>query len=131
MKIVLVAFCFYPDPVGGTEVYVASLARLLRDEQGCDVLIAAPGGRSEEYAHEGLRVRRFAVSNEVGDVSELYGEGDELAAREFEKILDKEQPDVVHLHAFTRGVSLKTVRRATERGIPVVFTYHTPTVTCT
>jgi len=131
MKVVQVPFCFYPDAVGGTEVYVASLARLLKDEQGCDVLIAAPGGRSESYTHQDLRVRRFAVSNEVGDVSELYSEGDELGAREFVKILDQERPDIVHLHAFTRGVSLKIVRAAKARKIPVVFTYHTPTVTCT
>jgi glycosyltransferase involved in cell wall biosynthesis len=131
MKVIQIPFCFSPDAVGGTEVYVASLARLLKDEHGCDVLIAAPGGRSENYTHQDLPVRRFAVSNAVGDVSELYGEGDELAAREFAKILDQERPDIVHLHAFTRGVSLKIVRAAKAREIPVVFTYHTPTVTCT
>jgi glycosyltransferase involved in cell wall biosynthesis len=131
LKVIQVPFCFYPDTVGGTEIYVASLACLLKDEHGCDVLIAAPGGRSEDYTHQDLRVRRFAVSNAVAEVSELYGEGDELAAREFEKILDQERPDVVHLHAFTYGVSLKIVRAAKARKIPVVFTYHTATVTCT
>src|SRR6266576_1478480 len=85
MKVVHVPFCFYPGAVGGTEVYVASLARLLRDEHDCSVLIAAPGSRSERYTHDGLIVRRFGVSPEVGDISEVYGEGDELAAREFEK----------------------------------------------
>jgi glycosyltransferase involved in cell wall biosynthesis len=131
LKVIQVPFCFYPDAVGGTEVYVASLARLLRDEHGCEVLIAAPGAQSYGYKHEDLRVGRFAVSPEVGDVSELYGDGDELAAREFEKILDEEQPDVVHLHAFTRGVSLKVLRKAKARGVAIVFTYHTSTVTCT
>jgi glycosyltransferase involved in cell wall biosynthesis len=131
VKALQVPFCFYPDPVGGTEVYVAALARLLKAEHGCDALIAAPGERSNEYMHENLRVRRFAVSPEVADVSELYGEGDDLAAREFEKILDEEQPDVVHLHASTRGVSLRIVRAAKAKKISVVFTYHTPTVTCT
>jgi glycosyltransferase involved in cell wall biosynthesis len=131
MKVVQIPFCFYPDAVGGTEVYVASLARLLRDEHGCDVLIAAPGACSEDYTQQDLPVRRFAVSNKISDVSELYGEGDELSAREFEKILDQEHPDIVHLHAFTRGVSLKIVRAAKARNIPVIFSYHTPTVTCT
>ena len=131
MKLIQIPFCFYPDTVGGTEIYVASLARLLKDEHGCDVLIAAPGDRSENYAHHDLSVRRFAVSPEVADISELYGDGDELAAQEFAKILEEEHPDLVHLHAFTRGVSLKIVRKAKERRIPVVFTYHTPTVTCT
>ncbi len=131
MKIVQVPFCFYPDAVGGTEVYVASLARLLSKEHGCGVLIAAPGVRSEDYMHENLRVRRFAVSPDVADLSELYGEGDDLGAREFGKILAEERVDLVHLHAFTRGVSLRIVRIAKAKQIPVVFTYHTPTVTCT
>jgi glycosyltransferase involved in cell wall biosynthesis len=131
MKVIQIPFCFYPDAVGGTEIYVASLARLLKDEHGCDVLIAAPGDRSGDYTHQDLHVRRFAVSNKIGDVSELYDEGDELAARGFEKILAEERPDTVHLHAFTRGVSLKIVRAAKAKQIPIVFTYHTPTVTCT
>jgi glycosyltransferase involved in cell wall biosynthesis len=131
MKIIHVPFCFYPGAVGGTEVYVTLLARLLKEGHGCDVLIAAPGGRSEQYTHENLRVRRFEVSPEVADISELYGEGDEVGAREFAKILDEERPDIVHLHAFTRGVSLRIVRAAKVRKVPVVFTYHTPTVTCT
>jgi glycosyltransferase involved in cell wall biosynthesis len=131
VKIIHVPFCFYPDAVGGTEVYVASLVRLLKGEHGCEVLIAAPGAKSETYTHDNLRVRRFAVSPEAADVSELYGEGDELAAREFEKILEDERPDLVHLHAFTRGASLRLVRAARARSVPVVFTYHTPTVTCT
>src|SRR5205807_8619547 len=32
--------------------------------------------------------------------------------------------------ALTAGVSLRTVDEAQRRGIPVVFTYHTPTVSC-
>ena len=131
MKIIQVPFCFYPDAVGGTEVYVANLARTLASEHDCEVLIAAPGVKSEAYIYEGLRVQRFATSPRVNDVSELYGEGDELAAAEFEKILQQQQPDLVHLHALTRGVSLKVLRAAKTRRIPVLFTYHTPTVTCT
>ena len=49
---------------------------------------------------------------------------------EFAKILDEETPDIVHLHALTRGVSLRMVQAAKQRHIPVVFTYHTPTVSC-
>jgi glycosyltransferase involved in cell wall biosynthesis len=131
VKIVHVPFCFYPNAVGGTEVYVASLASLLAAEQGWDMLIAAPAARTEEYRHGSTRVRRYATATDVADVGELYGEGDELAATEFGKMLAEERPDIVHLHAFTRGVSLKVLRNAKARSIPVVFTYHTPTVTCT
>jgi len=129
MKVVHVPFCFYPDPVGGTEIYVGSLARKLT-EHGAKMVIAAPGETNSAYEIDGLRVRRFAVSEKVNDIRELYGAGDEGAAKGVAQILDDEQPDIVHLHAFTRGASLKLVREARQRGIKIVFTYHTPTVSC-
>lgn len=129
MKVIQIPFCFYPDPVGGTEVYVDALSRHLQ-EQGVNVLIAAPGDESQSYFYNKLPVRRFAVSRAVANLRELYGEGDKLAASEFSKILDEEKPDVVHLHALTSGASLRLVRAAKQRQIPVVFTYHTPAVSC-
>lgn len=129
MKVIQIPFCFYPDPVGGTEIYVDALSRHLQ-EQGVNVLIAASGNESQSYFHHQLLVRRFTVSHEVANLRELYGEGDKLGASEFSKILDEEKPDVVHLHALTSGASLRLVRAAKQRQIPVVFTYHTPTVSC-
>ena len=41
VKILQVPYCFYPDPVGGTEVYVESLAHELQ-RAGDHVVIAAP-----------------------------------------------------------------------------------------
>ena len=66
----------------------------------------------------------------MNDPRELYGDGDPRAAAAFARILDEERPDVVHLHAFTCAVSLRLVREAKRRDIPVVFSYHTPTVSC-
>jgi glycosyltransferase involved in cell wall biosynthesis len=129
VKVIQIPFCFYPDPVGGTEVYVEALSRHLQ-EQGVNVLVAAPGSENQSYFHQKLPVRRFAISSRVADLREMYGEGDKLAATEFSKILDEEQPDVLHLHAFTWGASLRLVRAAKQRQIPVVFTYHTPAVSC-
>jgi glycosyltransferase involved in cell wall biosynthesis len=129
MKIIHVPFTFAPDPIGGTEVYVDSLARDLR-ELGIDAIVAAPGETSRTYTLDGLRVRRYAGVKTVTDVSQLYGSGDTVAASEFAKLLDEERPDLLHLHAFTSAVSLQLIRQAKRRSIPVVFTYHTPTVTC-
>jgi glycosyltransferase involved in cell wall biosynthesis len=129
MKVIHVPFCFAPDPFGGTEVYVANLARDLQG-LGVNAMVAAPSETSRSYTIDGLQVRRYAVSDKVTDIVQLYGPGDLLAATEFAKILDEEMPDLVHLHAFTRGVSLRLVHAAKKRGIPVVFTYHTPTVSC-
>jgi len=129
MKIVHIPFCFAPDPVGGTEVYVDALARE-QQARGLDVLVAAPGEKTLRYSERGLRVRRFATSSRLRDLRDLYGEGDTQACREFAGILDDEAPDIIHLHAFTSGVSVRVMREAQRRGIPVVFTYHTPTVSC-
>jgi glycosyltransferase involved in cell wall biosynthesis len=110
-------------------VYVESLSNRLR-ERGVEVVVVAPGRQSARYICGGLPVRRFRVCDRVQDLRELYGDGDAVAAREFGKILEEERPDVVHLHAFTRGASLRLVREASARGMGIVFTYHTPTVTC-
>jgi len=128
VKVVQVPFCFYPDPVGGTEVYVEALARRLL-VGGLEVIVAAPGDTATSYDHHGLQVHRFAVGP-VADLRDLYGAGDEQAARQFGTLLDRERPDLVHLHAFTRAASLRLARVAKTRDTRVVFTYHTPTVSC-
>ena len=129
MKVIHVPFCFHPDPIGGTEVYVEALGRHLT-QQGIPSLIAAPALSNQSYECNHLPVRRFAISPEIRHLADLYGPGDQQGAFEFAKLLDAEQPDLVHLHAFTRGVSLRLVKAAKARGLPVVFTYHTPTVSC-
>jgi glycosyltransferase involved in cell wall biosynthesis len=128
MKVLHVPYTFYPDPVGGTEVYVEALARELLSS-GFESVVAAPGASTAAYISDGIRVRRFAGAKDL-DLRDLYGGGDAEAARLFEQILDEEQPGLVHLHAFTSGASLRLIRAAAGRGLPTVFTYHTPTVTC-
>jgi glycosyltransferase involved in cell wall biosynthesis len=129
MKVIHAPFCFAPDPMGGTEIYVADLARDLQ-QAGVESVIAAPASATASYTHDGLRVRRFRVSTGAVDLRQAYGAGDPGAAAEFERILEEVKPDLVHLHAFTQGVSVRLVRAAKQRGLPVVFTYHTPTVSC-
>jgi glycosyltransferase involved in cell wall biosynthesis len=128
VKILQVPYCFYPDPVGGTEIYVEALATHLQ-QQGIEIIIAAPATTNQHYQHQTLPVKRFAVSP-TPTLPELYGRGDPQAAHHFSQILDEEQPDLVHLHAFTSGVSYRLVQAAKQRQIPVIFTYHTPTVSC-
>ncbi len=129
MKLIHVPFCFYPEPVGGTEVYVAALAHE-QQRNGDEVIVAAPGQTDQTYANHGLAVRRFAVSPRVHDLREMYGAGSPDAAAGFARILDEERPDLVHLHALTRAVSLRLVREVKRREIPVVFSYLTPTASC-
>jgi glycosyltransferase involved in cell wall biosynthesis len=128
MKVIHVPFCFAPDPIGGTEVYVEALATE-QQRRGLDVLVAAPAAESSRYVHSGLEVCRFAVSAKH-DLGSLYGDGDDRACAHFERIVDEERPDLVHLHAFTSAVSARLARMVRQRGARLVFTYHTPTVSC-
>jgi len=130
VRVVHVPFGYYPDAVGGTEIYVAQLARDLR-VHGVESVVAAPanGAVSRRYDHEGIPVHRFQVAA-PSNVADLYGEGDEVAARSLAAILDDANADVLHLHAFTRAASVRAVQAAKHAGVGVVFTYHTPTASC-
>lgn len=128
MRVLHVPYTYAPDPLGGTEVYVTALVQALQ-ALGVLGLIAAPGRTAGRTVHDGIVVRRVPGSPTLG-LDDLYGDGDPVAARGFSELLDEEHPDLLHLHALTSAVSLRLVREAARRAIPVVFTYHTPTVTC-
>jgi len=128
LRVLHVPFTYAPDPIGGTEVYVSNLIASLR-ACGVDGVVAAPGQKSQAYAAGGIPIHRYATSHGLR-LEEMYGEGDAAAAREFGAILDEVHPDLVHVHAFTSASSLLLLREPRLRRLPVVFTYHTPTVTC-
>jgi glycosyltransferase involved in cell wall biosynthesis len=122
-----VPFCYFPDRWGGTEVYVNSLALELT-HLGVESVIAAPARQETCYMHDGLTVYRFAIGS--GSPLQAYGEADRIAATHFSEVFHRERPDIVHLHAFTSAVSVLLVDVARSGGAKVVFTYHTPTVSC-
>jgi glycosyltransferase involved in cell wall biosynthesis len=114
--------------VGGTEIYVQNLARA-QSRRGAQVAIAAPGPANEQYAVDGWEVHRFEQDAKIS-LRELYGDGDPTAAAAFMRVLEATRPDLVHLHALTPGVSLRVAQVVKRAGLPIVFTYHTPTVSC-
>lgn len=126
-----VPYTYFPDRTGGTETYVAALARGLR-AHGLATAIAAPseGEGSREYEHEGSPVVRFATAGARLSLRDQYGAGDPVAADAFAGVIARLRPRIVHIHAWTSGISLRLVRVARAAGLPVVFTYHTPAVSC-
>lgn len=129
LKILHVPFTYYPDPVGGTEIYVKGVSEALI-EQGFECAVAAPAGKNCHYEHDGVQVFRYRVTQQITSKEALYGQGDADSAKAFAMILDEFKPSVVNFHALTRGVSFLHLCEAKSRGIKVVFTYHTPTVSC-
>jgi glycosyltransferase involved in cell wall biosynthesis len=130
MRVVHVPFGYFPDAVGGTEIYVSELARGLR-ARGVESAVTAPSATlgDQRYDHDGTPVYRFSLQP-TERVEELYGEGDARAADAIVAVLEDTQADILHIHAFTRAGSLRAVRAARKLGVGVVFTYHTPTASC-
>lgn len=129
MKIAHLPFCYYPDPVGGTEVYVHGLAK----EQiaaGNEVFIVAPADQPASYIHDGMMVHRFRVDANVSDITEMYAADRSVDAEGFLRIMEAEAPDILHVHGYTRAVSRKILQAVRAQGIRLIFTYHTPTATC-
>lgn len=129
MKVLHVPYTFFPAPSGGTEVYVAALCREL-NARGIDNVIAAPGDAEGVQIHESVKVHRIRVSSALSVEQMQGGEPDWQAAQGFGRVLDETRPDVVHFHSFSSAIGNECLRQVQERGIPAIYTYHTPTATC-
>lgn len=125
MKIVQGLGWYFPESVGGTEVYVAALAKRLR-AAGHEVLVAAPeaGAAGERaYEHDGVPVFRYPIP---ASPTRAEARGDAVArgAERFHAWLSRVRPDVVHLHTFVTGLGLHEARAARAAGARVVATTH-------
>jgi glycosyltransferase involved in cell wall biosynthesis len=123
-----VPFTYFPDPVGGTEIYVSRLVKALQYHDFISA-IAAPGEMDAYYEHEDVSVFRFAGARRPALVH-AYSAPDETAARSFRTLIGRVRPRLVHLHARTAAVSERIVDAAHELGAKTLITYHTPTVSC-
>lgn len=125
MKIVHVVGWYYPESLGGTEVYVAGLSDRLRRD-GHDVHIASPlqGASGERsYEHAGIPVYRYPIP-EAPTRDECQGRVHVRGAERFHAWLSRTRPDIVHFHSFTTGVGIPELRAAKATGARVVATNH-------
>lgn len=125
MRIVQAAGWYHPDSVGGTEIYVAALARQLKAD-GHDVLIAAPQtglAHPRTYRHDGFDVFRYPIPD-APTREEAQGEAVARGAEHFHRWLAELRADVVHVHTFVTGLGLKEICAARQAGSRVVVTTH-------
>lgn len=122
MRIVHVSDCYAPR-TGGIETQVAALAGR-QAAAGDDVrVVTATPGHDGVFAGDdvvdGLRVSRLAVPLPF----ELPVHP--RTAREVGRVLDRDRPDVVHVHAgVISPFAWGAVRAATRRGVPTLVTVH-------
>jgi glycosyltransferase involved in cell wall biosynthesis len=125
MNIVQAVGWYYPDSLGGTEVYVAALARAFR-ARGHHVSIAAPepGARTPRtYVHEGCEVFRYPTPL-APTRDEAQGRVTVRGADEFHRWLSERRPDVVHSHTFVTGLGLHELAAARRAAGRVIVTTH-------
>jgi glycosyltransferase involved in cell wall biosynthesis len=125
VKIVQALGWYYPDSVGGTEVYVSALARELASA-GHQVIIAAPEpglGAPRTYKFDGCDVYRYPIPAEPSR-DEAQGEVAVRGAEHFHLWLTAARADVVHMHTFVTGLGLPEIAAARSAGSRVVVTTH-------
>lgn len=122
---ILGSYCL--DSGGGTENYVRLRTKDLK-LLGWDSLFLAPSahenGRTCEY--EEIKVCRYPVSLNPS-LSEIRGQ---TCAEYFESKVKKFNPDIVHLHSYTRACSVYHAQFAKEETFPVAVTVHVPDFLC-
>jgi glycosyltransferase involved in cell wall biosynthesis len=126
MRIVQALGWYFPDRLGGTEVYVGGLARQLR-AIGHDVVIAAPDpGHTavRRYEHEGVPVFRYPIPS-TPTREECQGRVPVRGTDRFHEWLFTNRPDVVHFHTLLTGLGLSELRAAKATGARTIVTSHT------
>ena len=114
MKILQLLAWYYPESIGGTEMYVAGLARRFA-ACGHEVSIAAPDvhhDRVREYEHEGISVFRYPVPFFKTRSEAQFGEVP--GAQFLHEFLRRYKPEIAHFHSFTPGLSLPELRIARQ-----------------
>lgn len=125
MRIIQAVGWYYPDSLGGTEIYVSALARQLR---GCghDVIVAAPDTQivaPRVYEHDGSDVFRYPIPA-APTREEAQGDCVVRGVDYFHRWLADAKADVVHFHTFVTGLGLPEVLAAKDAGSRVIVTTH-------
>jgi len=129
MRIAHVTAWFPPDSVGGTETYVAALARALQSA-GHDVAVAAPRTGLSAALPEavgGIPVVRFPIPT-VPTRAEARGDVLARGAEHLVAWAQEWRPDVLHIHSISTGMQLPELRALKQSGARLVMTAHLPSL---
>lgn len=127
VDVLQVPFEYYPDPAGGTEVYVAALCRELR-ALGVSSAVAAPAPEDASYVVEDVPVRRYRIPAAGGSATPAAHQ--QALKHSFAAVLAQLRPRLVHFHALSPGIGPGCAEAVSDAGLPMILTYHTPTLSC-
>lgn len=133
MKIFHVLNHFLPQQTAGTEVYTWALSKaLLGLNHDIKVLIPNYGSTANEsYSYDGIDVIKFSDPTTI-DRELILGKKQPLGIDSFRRILELENPEIIHFHEIGsgNGVTLNHLITAKNLGLKVMVTFHLAGYSC-
>lgn len=133
MKVFLCLHHFFPNVIGGTEVYTLNLASFLK-RNGIEPVVVIPNFGKEvniEYNYNDVRVICYA-ENSIEDRKMILGRSKPEGVESFAELVRKEKPDLIHFHELApgRGFNVYHVEKVKQLNIPALLTIHLSYYTC-
>lgn len=130
VKVIQAVGWYFPESLGGTEVYVSQLARELR-RHGFDSVITAPrdGASASSYMHEGAEVFRYPV-HANWSLQQVRGLSPHGGFEKFVGWLSDQDAEIYHQHSWTSGCGLHHLEAARKAGKRTIVTIHVPGPIC-
>ena len=119
---------FFPDGVGGTEVYVQDLYAALSRQSVDGYVIAATDRIYERYVWDGTPVLRYPSN--WANIRDYAASSSRAGLSKFQELIVENAPDIFHLHSWTAGAGLRHLSQVHQLGIPCVVTMHVPSALC-
>ena len=126
MKILHCLRNYFPDSVGGTEIYVAALCKELQ-AMGLEVAVLKPSFNKEpkSYFYDGVEVLEYLEKSQP-DAFLQTGLFPPQGLSNFKDLLLQQKPDALHFHesAGSNGITIFHLLAAKEMCIPLFTTFH-------
>jgi glycosyltransferase involved in cell wall biosynthesis len=125
MHVVQAVGWYFPERLGGTELYVAALAdQLRRMHHRVEIVAPDPAASAPRcYQHDGIQVHRYPIQMPLTR-EQAQGRSAVGGSDWFHRWVRTTGPDVVHFHTLVPGLELDEVKAAKASGARVIATTH-------
>ncbi|MGN6343323.1 MAG: glycosyltransferase [Ginsengibacter sp.] len=127
MKIIHCLDHFLPEQIGGTEIYILSLAKSLLKWNIESVVVIPNYGKNEneDYYVENIKVIKYGEMS-IANRAITLGKEIPKGISNFETVLSSERPDIVHFHSIgsSIGITIHHLIKSKALGFHTLITMH-------
>jgi glycosyltransferase involved in cell wall biosynthesis len=133
LKIIHCLDHFLPEQIGGTEIYILSLAKSLLKWNIESIVLIPNYGKddNEDYYVENVKVIKYGETS-IANRAIILGKEIPKGIINFESVLLSERPDIVHFHSIgsSIGITIHHLVKAKALGFHTLITMHRASYTC-